>query len=127
MKEREHKTAKAWMVLSGVAIGAINGLLGGGGGMLAVPVLQKAGKLDTQTAHATAIAVMLPLCIISTVVYTLQGVFAIRTGLLSCAFVTLGGAFGAVLLGKISKEWISLLFYALMLAGGIEGAVRWFG
>ena len=36
---------------AGLAIGIINGLLGAGGGMIAVPLLQKLG-LDRKQAHA---------------------------------------------------------------------------
>ena len=39
--------------LCGVAVGAANGLFGGGGGMLAVPLLTKTGY-EEKTAHATA-------------------------------------------------------------------------
>ena len=39
MKSKIKKTATE--VLTGLAVGAINGLLGGGGGMLCVPLLEK--------------------------------------------------------------------------------------
>ena len=48
---------KAGALAGGALIGAANGLLGGGGGMIAVPVL-RAGGLPARRAHATAIAVM---------------------------------------------------------------------
>ena len=44
----------------GLAVGLINGLLGAGGGMLAVPILAKAG-LSQREAHAGSLAVILPL------------------------------------------------------------------
>lgn len=61
--------------MCGLLTGAVNGLFGAGGGMLAVPVLTYVAGLDERKSHATAIAVILPLCIISTIVYALQGGF----------------------------------------------------
>ena len=43
----------------GGIIGFLNGLLGAGGGMVAVPVLKK--EMDTKQAHATSIAVIIPI------------------------------------------------------------------
>ena len=43
----------------GFFIGIINGLLGAGGGMLAVPALKKLG-LSQKDAHRNALAVILP-------------------------------------------------------------------
>ena len=56
-------------VLSGLAIGVINGFFGGGGGMVCVPILENALKLDNKRSHATALAVMFPFCIASGIVY----------------------------------------------------------
>ncbi len=108
------------LALGGVVIGAINGLLGGGGGMLTVPMLTKIGKLDTKRAHATAISVMLPLSIASGVTYTLSGYHHLGYGIMGSLAVTLGGLFGAVLLNRLPKAWVSLLFYGLMTAAGVR-------
>ena len=48
----------------GMGIGATNALFGGGGGMLAVPALKLLGHAEKQ-AHATAIAVILPVSALS--------------------------------------------------------------
>ena len=50
---------RAKSFLAGGGVGFVNGLLGGGGGMVAVPALCGAG-LGVASAHATAIAVVLP-------------------------------------------------------------------
>ena len=59
--------------LLGLLVGAVNGLLGAGGGMLAVPLLTGAEGLPAKKAHATAIALILPLSAVSTLVYALTG------------------------------------------------------
>lgn len=115
------------MVCAGVAVGALNGLLGGGGGMVTVPALTLFGGLPTKKAHATAIAVMLPLSVLSAVVYTLGGVYRVRLGVLSAASVSVGGVVGAMLLARLNTVVVAVIFYLLMTAAGIAGLVKWFG
>ncbi|MBO4594177.1 MAG: TSUP family transporter, partial [Clostridia bacterium] len=47
-------------IIVGIIAGLINGLFGGGGGMIVVPCLKYLLKYETDSAHATAIAVILP-------------------------------------------------------------------
>ena len=51
---------KALGWLGGGVTGLLNGLFGSGGGMVAVPLLEHGG-LEPARAHATSIAVILPL------------------------------------------------------------------
>ena len=55
------------VILAGLAIGVVTGLFGAGGGMLTVPALTFIAKFDEKHSHATAIAVMFPGCLISSV------------------------------------------------------------
>ena len=48
------KNNKLFTAVAGLGIGLINGLLGAGGGMLAVPLLKKMG-LSQKQAHANAV------------------------------------------------------------------------
>lgn len=103
----------------GVAVGAANGLFGGGGGMIAVPALTLTG-VPSKKAHATAIAIILPLSLISGAVYLAKGAADPSVILPSCAGVVVGGVVGALLLKKINSRGLSLLFYALMIAAGLK-------
>lgn len=103
----------------GVAVGAANGLFGGGGGMIAVPALTLTG-VPSKKAHATAIAIILPLSLISGAVYLSKGAADPSVILPSCAGVVVGGIAGALLLKKINSRGLSLLFYALMIAAGLK-------
>lgn len=103
----------------GVAVGAANGLFGGGGGMIAVPALTLTG-VPSKKAHATAIAIILPLSLISGAVYLAKGAADPSVILPSCAGVVVGGIVGALLLKKINSRGLSLLFYALMIAAGLK-------
>ena len=66
---------------AGLAIGIINGLLGAGGGMIAVPLLQKLG-LDRKQAHANAVAVILPITVLSAVLYLVNGYVSVKDSLI---------------------------------------------
>ncbi len=62
-----------WLAaLGGVGVGILNGLLGAGGGMLTVPLLEWMG-VKGRRAHATSLAVILPLSLVSAGAYLLRG------------------------------------------------------
>ena len=119
-RQKLSKGRQIAVILAGLAIGVVTGLFGAGGGMLTVPALTFIAKLDEKHSHATAIAVILPLCLISSVVYALGATFENGVVLPTVIGVTIGGAIGALLLKKMSNGAISFLFYALMLFAGLK-------
>ena len=104
----------------GLGIGFVNGFFGGGGGMLAVPFLERVLKKPTKTAHATAILIILPVSAASAVIYILGNKFEWRTGLPAGGGVLIGGLIGALLLSKISNGVIRMIFAAVMIAAGVK-------
>ncbi|MDE5897558.1 MAG: sulfite exporter TauE/SafE family protein [Clostridia bacterium] len=113
-----------WRYAGGGALtGAANGLFGGGGGMIAVPVLERAAALPALSAHATAIAVILPACIVSGIVYLIYGLVPLAVFLPVAIGVFLGGAAGARLLPNVSASAVTFLFAALMFAAGVKLAL----
>lgn len=119
-KPRERKKKAILLAVCGLAVGAVNGLFGAGGGMLAVPVLTFAAGLGEKKAHATAIAVILPLCLVSTVVYAVRGTFDYSVLPPTIAGVLIGGLTGAAALKKLSAPVLNFLFYGLMLFAGVK-------
>lgn len=111
---------KILMCFCSVFIGVVNGLFGAGGGMLAVPCLTYIGGLDEKSAHATAIAAILPLCLVSAIVYALGESCKNEVILPVVIGVTAGGIFGALLLKKLSSDVVSFVFYALMAFAGFK-------
>ncbi|HIU80152.1 MAG TPA: sulfite exporter TauE/SafE family protein [Candidatus Coproplasma excrementipullorum] len=107
-------------LLSGSLIGIINGLFGGGGGMIAVPVLTELLGYPQKEAHATAIAVIAPVCAVSAVSYIIGG-YAYLSVIIPAALGNVaGGVLGARLLGKLPQIVVQLCFVVVMLAAGIR-------
>ena len=105
-------------LLGGAAVGAANGLFGGGGGMIAVPLLLRMGR-PARRAHATAIAVILPASLVSAAVYLFKGAVPLAVLLPVALGVTLGGFLGARLLPKVPVRALGAVFSAFMLAAGL--------
>jgi len=123
MEKKKNAKSSALAVAISLIVGFINGFFGGGGGLIVVPTLEKIYKLKTKNAHATAIAVMLPLSIISSCIYLFNNTFNIS----STAFITLGvvvgGGLGAVLLKRFQSEFIRWIFIAIMFVAGVKMVV----
>lgn len=117
VRERGKARKNARRIFCGAAVGAANSLFGGGGGMLAVPLLQRTG-LDGRSAHATAILVILPVSLLSFVVYAAKGLCEAAVMLPTAIGVTAGGVLGARLLGKLSMRAVNATFAALQLLAG---------
>ena len=66
--------AKAKYAVSGALAGTVNGLFGGGGGMVLVPLLSGWCGMEGKRSFATCVAVILPLSAVSAAVYLLRQV-----------------------------------------------------
>ena len=111
---------KLWLCLCGAVIGFVNGLFGGGGGMICVPLLQKVLHLPDKYSHATAIVIILPISLVSVVIYMLNGTIESLPFVSVCAGVVAGGVLGAFLLKFLPEKILRIIFVFVMLAGGIR-------
>ncbi len=118
--KKKRVAGQALCALAGLFIGVINGVFGAGGGMLAVPALTGILGLEDKKAHATAIAVILPLCLISSVVYSVRASYDMGVVLPTILGVVLGGILGAALLKVVPGKWLGFIFYGIMLLAGIK-------
>lgn len=107
----------------GAFVGAANGLFGSGGGIVAVPMLEH-DKTEVKKAHATSIAITLPLSIISGMVYFSKGSIDIIYSLKFIPFGIAGVFFGTKLLMKLSSITLKRIFGAIMIAFGIRLIMR---
>lgn len=120
---------KCWFVLkkedflyaaAGASAGIVNGLLGAGGGMLLVPLLISACKMDKKKALATSVAIIMPLCAVSAAVYFISG-NPVPKDLFDYSLGGLFGGFvGGVLLKKLPPLFLIRAFGALMVFSGIK-------
>ena len=105
---------------AGAAAGALNGFFGGGGGMVLVPMLTGLCGLSQQKAFATSVAVILPLCAVSAVIYLLRGDMEWGTALPYLLGGALGGLLGGKWFRKADPEMLRKGFALLILYGGAK-------
>lgn len=110
---------KKWahLAFGGLCAGVLNGLFGGGGGMLLVPVLSWTKAVDKDQLFPTSVAIILPICIVS--------LFFSRKILLGAVIPYLiGSAAGGTAAGlwgkKIPVLWLHRSLGALIIWGGIR-------
>ncbi len=96
--------------------GLANGIFGGGGGMVLLPGLKRCGTAE-KTAFATCVAIILPMCAVSSAVAAFQGTLPLRQALPYLLGGTAGGFVGAKLFGKVSVKWLRYLFGGFVLYG----------
>lgn len=107
-------------VVTGALTGLANGFFGGGGGMILIPLLVHLLKRETQKAHATAIMIILPISVVSGIIYILNGSLSWKLCISSGIGVLLGGLAGALLLNKLSSKIIIVIFSLVMIAAGVK-------
>ena len=110
-------------VFLGMGVGVVNGIFGAGGGMLAVPLLKKRG-LNQKSAQANAIAVILPITVISAVLYLIRGNVDIKDSLLYVPTGLVGSIIATFALQKFSNKFLQKTFALFMIYAGIRLLAR---
>lgn len=108
-----------YAVAGGLA-GMANGLFGGGGGSVLVPVLTGYCKLDQRKAFATSVAVILPLCVLSVAIYFFRGGLDIIAALPYLIGGALGGWAGGKWFKGMKIPWLKRAFGLLLIYGGVR-------
>jgi uncharacterized protein len=101
------------LALSYVA-GTVSGLLGIGGGVLKVPVMNVAMHLPMKAATATSNLMIGVTAAASAGVYFLRGDIHPFVAAPVVLGVTLGATFGSLLMGRLPASWLRLLFVILL-------------
>lgn len=115
-----NRSKKIYSVITGMLAGVINGLFGGGGGMIVVPMLVHLLGRQTKRAHATAILIILPLSIVSGLCYSVFGNVRIDVVVPVGIGVILGGVVGALMLSKLSSRIVVMIFSIVMAIAGLK-------
>lgn len=110
-------------LLYGIGIGLVNGIFGAGGGMIAVPVLKSNG-LDQKQAHANAVAVILPISIVSTIMYLAKGNMTLGDSLAFIPTGLIGSVIATFALQKFSNPLLQKMFAAFMIYAGARLLTR---
>lgn len=105
--------------IAGGAAGFANGLFGGGGGQVFLPILSRWGTLSPRKLYATCVAVIFPVCLASAGIYLWRGGVSVWTALPYLLGGLGGGWLGGRLYGKVPTTWLKWLFAGfLCYAGG---------
>lgn len=122
MKEKTVKTLK--LLGGGLAAGTVNALIGAGGGMIAVPTLCASG-IKQNRAHSTSVAVIMPLSLLSAVLYLKSGNVSLKAAFPYIIPGIVGAAAGCLILQKIPQKWLRRIFAAFMIWAGVRIVMKW--
>ena len=106
--------------IAGAAGGVINGLFGGGGGMVVLPLLAKWRKMEARSAFATCVAVIFPMCCVSAAVYLWQVRPSLSMVVPYLAGGVVGGVLGGMTFDKVPVRILKIIFGLFLLYGGLR-------
>lgn len=106
-------------ILAGLFAGFLNGLFGAGGGMIAVPFLMATGT-PQKKAHATSIAIMLPISIMSAVIYFLNKSMHFHDVLPFLPGAVFGTIVGTFVLKKATAVFVRRIFGTLLIFSAVR-------
>ena len=104
----------------GIISGLLNGALGTGGGTVVVSALERLLGVEPHKAHATAIAIILPITIVSSIFYLKHGLLDFHATIVIAASGMVGGFIGAKLLNIVPAKIVKMMFGASMVLLGIR-------
>jgi uncharacterized protein len=110
-----------WGVLTGLAVGICSGLLGVAGGVVLVPILVYAFKMDQKLAQGTSLAVLLPPTgILAFLSYYRRGEADLKLGLVVAIGILIGGYFGGNWAQHVSGPVLRKVFAVLLVLVAVQ-------
>jgi uncharacterized membrane protein YfcA len=114
----------AGLIALGMLMGVASGMLGIGGGVIAVPVFMSVFGLAPLLAKGTSLLAMVPTAIAGTIPNLRSGLVVLKDGLV-VGVAAVAASFGGVALAFILPDQLSAqLFGVLLLGVAIQSAVR---
>ena len=102
------------------AVGVVNGLFGGGGGLLCVPILKSLMDMDDKTAHSNTVFIMAIISLPTLIIYLFSLEYSMSCNILVSIGSLIGGSFGNFFLSKISNRLLNVLFIIVIILSGIK-------
>ena len=113
------KKRKARSFFEGTLCGFLNGFFGSGGGVIAVPILEKEGSAPNE-AHATSVALIFMLSLVTALFYGFTGNLDFKAAWRFVPWGVLGAVSGAIFLKKIRAEWLKRIFGGIVTAAAVR-------
>lgn len=113
---------KHWigLTLAGVGAGAVNGLLGAGGGMLLVPLLGLLTDLEDWEVFPASVSIIAPVCIVSLAITWQPKTMPWNIALPYLIASAVGGIAAGFLAKKVPTLWLHRLLGILIIWGGFR-------
>lgn len=112
------KRSTCWgLILAGLGAGAVNGLLGAGGGMVLVPLMTLLTDTPQDEIFSSSLAIILPICLVS---LFLTAEVAWQEALPYLFGSALGGAAAGIWGKKIPVPWLHRGLGLLIIYGGLR-------
>lgn len=109
--------------IMGTVIGIINILVGSCGGLIAVEALKRNG-IEQKKSHATAIAIILPLTLVSAYLYVLNNKVKFNDSIIFIIPGLIGAISGSFLLKKIPEKTLRKVFAMFIIYAGVRMFVK---
>lgn len=109
--------------LIGIIVGIISGMFSAGGGLLLVPILVYMLKLSEKEARATSLFCILPMVIVTAIVYSKSNFIDWQIGIKCAIGGIVGGIIGGKLLNRIQTKYLRIMFILFLFYAGIKLAV----
>ena len=110
---------KVFPYLSGLVIGLVNGFFGAAGGIVAVELLKK-NNIGQKKAHATSLAIILSISIVTVITYALNGKISLTASYKYIIGGIVGTFLGVKLLNKIPNKILKKIFSGLIIFCGVR-------
>lgn len=107
-------------LVCGLCAGAVNGLLGAGGGMVLVPLLSALTDLREEEVFPASVSIILPICAVSLFLSRRSGALPWQTVLPFLVASGIGGLLAGLLGKRIPVLWLHRILGVLILWGGIR-------
>ena len=106
--------------LTGICTGALNGIFGTGGGMVLVPLLSITTNIEEKALFPSAVAILLPICIVSLTFSAGWNEFSLMQALPYLLGSVIGGICSGIWGKKIPSAWLHRGLGLLILWGGFR-------